>query len=280
MEHLNLVQLLTGADELDGLAGDGLDGEGCAAAGVAVQLGEHDAGQVQGLVEHLGGVDRVLTNHGIHDEENLSRGDGLFHAGELSHELVVHMEPAGGIQKHDVVAVGSGVLNTGLGNLHRVAQSLLEHGHTQLSAHNLQLLDSGGTEGVAGHQKGTLAVLLLHEAGQLGAIGGLTGAVEAHQHHYRGRLGGDGQLGALAAHQGGQLLVDDLDNHLCGGEALQHVGTHSPLGDLGHKVLDDLVVDVGLQQGHADLLHGLLHVGLGETALAPQALKCVGELFG
>ena len=80
------------------------------------------------------------------------------------------MEPAGGIQKHDVVAVGSGVFDAGLGDLHRVAQSLLEHRHAQLSAHDLQLLDGGGTEGVAGHQKGPLAVLLFHIAGSLAPL--------------------------------------------------------------------------------------------------------------
>ena len=38
MERLDLVQLFAGADKFNGLAGDGLDGQGGAAAGVAVEL--------------------------------------------------------------------------------------------------------------------------------------------------------------------------------------------------------------------------------------------------
>ena len=81
------------------------------------------------------------------------------------------------------------------------------------------------------------------------------------------------------AHQGGKLLVDDLDDRLGGGEGLQHVGAHGPLGHLSDELLDHLVADVRLQQGQADLPHSLLDVGLGETALAPQLFECGGELF-
>ena len=55
MEDLDVLQLLAGADELDRLTGDGLDGQGRAAAGVAVELGEDDAVDVEGLVEGLVG---------------------------------------------------------------------------------------------------------------------------------------------------------------------------------------------------------------------------------
>ena len=45
----------------------------------------------------------------------------------------------------------------------------------------------------------------------------------------------------------------------------------APLGDVRHEVLDDLVADVGLQQGQTYLAHGLADVGFGQAALAPQA---------
>jgi hypothetical protein len=44
------VELLADADELDRLAGDRLDRQRRAAAGVAVELGQHHAGQRQRLV--------------------------------------------------------------------------------------------------------------------------------------------------------------------------------------------------------------------------------------
>ncbi len=47
MERLDHVELFACADELDGLAGHGLDGQRGAAAGIAVELGEHHAVNVQ-----------------------------------------------------------------------------------------------------------------------------------------------------------------------------------------------------------------------------------------
>ncbi len=52
------------AHEHDGLAGDLAHRERGAAAGVAVGLGEHDAGEVEGGAEGARGIDRVLAGHG------------------------------------------------------------------------------------------------------------------------------------------------------------------------------------------------------------------------
>ena len=76
MELLDHVELFAGAGKLDGLAGRGADRERGAAAGVAVQLGQHDAVDAQRLVKGAGGVDRILTGHGVHHQENLVGMDG------------------------------------------------------------------------------------------------------------------------------------------------------------------------------------------------------------
>ena len=190
------------------------------------------------------------------------------------------MEPAGGIQEHRVVPAVFGVGEGLLGDIHRVGLSHLKDGDAQLSAHYLQLLDGGGTVHVTGHQQGALVHPVFQIPGQLGAVGGLTRALEAHQHDDGGAGGGEGDLGVGPAHQGGKLLIDNLDNLLGGGQALQHVGTHRPLGDGGDELLDHLEADIGLQEGQAHLPHSLPHVGLGEPALAPQALKGGAQFFG
>ena len=74
MEGLECVGALAGAEELDGRAGDVADGEGRAAACVAVHLGEDDAGEGEQGVEGAGGGDRVLAGHGVGDEEDLGWG--------------------------------------------------------------------------------------------------------------------------------------------------------------------------------------------------------------
>ena len=189
------------------------------------------------------------------------------------------MEAAGGVQKHHVVAVLFCVGHSGLGDVHRVDLTHLEHRHVQLLAHHLQLLDGGGAVYVAGGKQGALP-LLFHHARQFGPVGGLACALQTHHHHHGGGLGRNGQLGAGAAHQLGELLIDDLYDHLGRRQGLQHVGAHRLLGDLGDKLLDHFIADVGLQQSQADLPHGLLYVGLGQAALSPQLFKGGGQLFG
>ncbi len=58
---------------LIGLPVIGLDRQRRAAARVAVELGQHHAGQRQRLVEGAGGVDRVLALHRVDDEQGLDR---------------------------------------------------------------------------------------------------------------------------------------------------------------------------------------------------------------
>ena len=93
-------------------------------------------------------------------------------------------------------------------------------------------------------------------------------------------MGGHGQLFVAAAHEDGQLLVDDLDDLLGGGQALQHVRAYGALSDLGDKILDHAIADVGVQQGQTHLAHSLLDVGLGNAPLAAQTSKRGVQFFG
>ncbi len=104
MEGLEGIGLFADAEELDGLAGDVTDGEGRAAAGVAVHLGEDDAGEAEALVKVCGGVDGVLAGHGVGDEENLAGVEELFEALHLAHQVFVDVEAAGGVDDEGVAA--------------------------------------------------------------------------------------------------------------------------------------------------------------------------------
>ena len=109
MEHIQIVQLLAGTLELDGLAGDGQHRQGCTAAGVAVGLGEDDAIHAHRLVEGLGHVHGVLAGHGIHHQQRLVHRDGFLDVHQLLHQHFVDLQTAGSVQDHDVVAVVLGV---------------------------------------------------------------------------------------------------------------------------------------------------------------------------
>ena len=279
MKQLDHVQLFPGAHKLDGLARGCPDGQGRTAPGVAVQLGQQHSINTQCLVKGGGGVNGVLAGHGIHYQEDFMGMDIFLDTLQLVHELFINVQTACGIQEYNVISVVRGVFQRLPGDVHRVALAHLKNGNVQLLAHHLQLLDGGGAVHVAGHQQGPFAVLAAHETRQLCAVSGFTGALETHHHHHRRSLRRGGKTGVAAAHELGKLLVDDLDDLLGGGQALQHVAAHAAVGDPGDKVLDHLVADVRLQQCQAHLPQAGLDVTLREPALAPQALKGFIQFF-
>ena len=82
------------------------------------------------------------------------------------------------------------------------------------------------------------------------------------------------------AQEGGKLLMDYLDHLLARGDALQHLAAHGPLLDPVDQFPCDTEVDVGLQEGQADLAERLVHVPFGEAAAVAQAVEDRGELIG
>ena len=73
MEILERVHLLAGAEKLDRLAGDGAHRKRRAAAPVAVDAGQHDAGDADAIVEILGEIDGVLAGEAVGNEQDLVR---------------------------------------------------------------------------------------------------------------------------------------------------------------------------------------------------------------
>ena len=68
VEDLERIGLLAGAEELDREPGDGRDAERGAAAGVAIDLGQDEAGHRDRRDERLGDADGLLAGHGVDDE--------------------------------------------------------------------------------------------------------------------------------------------------------------------------------------------------------------------
>ncbi len=115
MEGLDGVVLFADAQELDGLAGDVADGQRRAAAGIAVHLGQHHAGEGQLVVELLGGVDGVLSGHGVGHEQDLLRVQQALERLHLVHQLLVDVQAAGGIDDQHVAAAVDGLAARFLG---------------------------------------------------------------------------------------------------------------------------------------------------------------------
>ena len=135
MEVLEVVELLAAAGELDGLAGDRPHGEGGAAAGVAVHLGEDDAVELHLLLELQGHVDRVLAGHGVEHQQDVVRLDRVADAHQLVHELLVDVQAAGGVDDEHVAPLAPRPLHPVLGDVHRVGLgALVVDRHAQLLA--------------------------------------------------------------------------------------------------------------------------------------------------
>ena len=102
VEALELVEPLAGRRVEDRLAGDRLDRERRAAAGVAVELGQQHAVEVDPLGEGLGDVDGVLAGHRV-EHSRMSWGlVRLRIAGQLVHQLLVDVQAAGGVDDQHV----------------------------------------------------------------------------------------------------------------------------------------------------------------------------------
>ena len=120
VELLQRVEVLAGADEFDRHAGDVLHRESRTAAGVAVELRHDDAIELELLVENLRAVDGVLAGHAVYDQVHLLRGDLAVDALELSHELIIDVQPAGRVEDHHIGALLTGGFHRGLADHHGI----------------------------------------------------------------------------------------------------------------------------------------------------------------
>ena len=264
MERLEVGQLLPHAGELDRLAGDGGGGERRAAPGVAVELRDDDAGERNGLGEGLRRDQGVLAGHGVEDEQDLMRlGDGVDPR-HLVHHLGIDVQPAGGVEDDDI-RVPPALLQRPLDNGHRI---------------RLAHLGVGRALQVGRHEQRPLA-LATKQGGELGGGRGLAGALEAGEHDDRWGLRGGGKPDGLAAEHPDELLVDDLDHLLAGGERLEHLLAKG----LGFHVLKEGAHrregHVRLEEGHPDLPQRLVDLLLGQpparAELAEDVVEAVAE---
>lgn len=276
MEGVEVLELLAARREHDRLAGDLADRQGRTTAGVTVELGEHHAVEADAVAEGLGGVDRVLTDHRVDDEEDLVGRDGVTDVRGLLHQLLVDTQAAGGVHDHDVVDLGLRELDGVLGDLDRVTDAVARLGRVDRDTGTLgddaELVDGVGTLEVGGDEQRRVA-LLLQPVAELAREGGLTGTLETRQHDHGGRVLGEPQPPGLAAEDRDELLVHDLQDLLRGVQRPRDIGTEGTLLDVLDERPDDGEGHVRFQEGDPDLARGGVDVRLGEPSLAAQVLE-------
>ena len=281
MEILQRIELFAGAHQLDRLAGHRAHGERRAAAAVAVDPGQHDAGQADPLVEGAGEIDRVLAGQAVGDEEDLVRMRGGLHLRRLGHHRLVEGGAAGGVEHDHVVAAEPAGLDGAARDLHRALPGDDRQGiDADLLAEHRELLHRRRTPGVeGGHQR--LAPHLLVEAPRdLGGGGGLAGALQPDHHDRHRRRGIEVDRIGGGAERLDELVMDDLDDHLAGGDRLHDLDADGafahPVDEGAHHVEGD----IGFQQRAPDLPRRRVDIGRGERAAARQPVENAGQLVG
>ncbi len=276
---LELIGLFAGAKEMDGQAGDVAHRNGGAAAGIAVQPGQDEAGEGDGGVEALDDFNGFLAKGGVGNEEDLLRAQGVADAGELAQEGVVEVEASGGIDDDGVPGDAGGLGKRGGGEGGGVFGGAVGgDGDVEGAGERFELVDGGGALEVGGDEEG-VAPVALEPGGEFGGGGGLPAALEAAEEDAEG---GAGRKGRGIAQEPDEFIVEDLHHLLAGRDALEDLGAEGAGLDRLDQFAGDLEMDIRFEEGHPELAAGVGDVGLGEFAeaaeIAEDVLEAVGEL--
>ena len=106
---------------------------------------------------------------------------------------------------------------------------------------------------------------------------GLAGALQSREQDDGRRLHGEIERRGGAAHQRGELAMDDADQRLPGRQRADDFLADRLVLDRRDEVLDDRQRDVGFEQREAHLAQRVLDVVVGEPCLAAQPFDDVRQ---
>src|SRR5215469_18693006 len=104
MKQFKSLELLSSPGKEDGSAGNSTYRQGSTTAGITVQLGQNDAGQLQAFMETLRHIDRILACHGIGNQNDIVRLSNCLEPSQFFHQLVVDLQTATGIDQQRIAA--------------------------------------------------------------------------------------------------------------------------------------------------------------------------------
>ena len=156
-----------------------------AAPGRAVELGHHQPGYVDHVLEGFDLTVRVLADGTVHDQKGgvrcrfvdlLDDANDLF---KLRHQILAVLQPPCRIDQNDLDIVRLGLFQCAIGKAGGIGAVIAGNdGAAGTFAPYLELLDGGGAEGITGDQHHRLAIGL-EAVGELADGRGLARAVDA-----------------------------------------------------------------------------------------------------
>ena len=212
---------------------------------------------------------RVLAGERVGHVQHLGRLGELALLGELGHQLVVDVQPAGGVDDQRVVPDGARLGERLLQQL--AGRSRARGGGPRtlgLRADRAQLLAGGRALDVGRHQQ-RVAPAALEPAAELGRRGGLARALEArHQDHARQpRLDHTSGRGSAPPSTSTISSRTMRSTAWSGVRLFRIVLAHRTRAHALDELLGDAEVDVGLEEREADLAQRGVDLGLAEDTL-------------
>ncbi len=278
VEGLQGLGLLTDAHENDGFARD-LPHRQCGApSGVTICLGQNHARQVQRCTESSGGVDGILSRHGIDDEQALVRADGGVDLLHLGHQLFIDMQTTGGIDDEDVINASFRLFQRGASD---VGRAVLRLGREVVGAHlrgeAFELQHGRRTANVSADEENPLALPLDQPSCQFGGRGRFARTLQTGQQDDHRRLGPQIDAGPGATHQFDQLLVQDADEGLARREARGHLDADSLRLDGIDEAADDGKRYIRFQEGNPHFAQGFANILFRDAPAPAEAIQGARE---
>src|SRR5581483_1964919 len=166
IELAEILRLLANADEADGKLQASRDSHDDPAFCRAVELGQNESGDAARFVELNGLRQRVLSLVGIQDEKHFM-GSGRIDALndtlvllELLHQVRLAVEAAGRVREQHADLARAGGLQSIEYHRARIGSRLLSSEFRARALRpDIELLDGGGAERIAGRQHDTVALI-------------------------------------------------------------------------------------------------------------------------
>ena len=253
--HSSCVELLADRRELDRLAGDRLHGERSAAARVAVELRHDDAVEVDALLERLRDVDGLLAGHRVEHEQHVRRLRLAADRGELLHQRLVDLQAAGGVEDHDVAAVGLRALDPVADRLHRVGCARRRRRERRPAR---RAGSAARSRPGAGGRRRRAPAACRPSASSSASLPAVVVLPEPWRPASRIVVGGRGENASFDEPEPISSVSSSWTIFTTcwpGRQALLDVLAERALADLRDELLDDVEVDVGLEQREAHLAH-------------------------
>ena len=194
----------------------------------AIEFGDDESAEGDGLLKFTGLIEGVAAGRGIDDEKGfVGRGlvllaDGSFDLGKLLHQVVAGVKPACGVTDQEVTIFADRslvglVADRGWIGLVRSG----DDGEIEALAPADELLDGRSAKGVGGGKKYGVA-LALEEVSELGRGRRFAGAIDAHDEDHGGlAIGPWFESRGVSGEEAGKLGSGGLDDIVGGDLASQ-----------------------------------------------------------